>query len=162
ALAQSLNVPTLKILEETGLDNAKEFAEGLGVKFNEDKIMIGDAIGETDTNTTTLELAGAFRAYGNEGIYNDPYTVTKIEYLDGEVVDLKPESAAAMSDYTAYMVTDMLKSVMTEGTGTEANVGHLPVAGKTGTTNLSGKQGSPDSWFTGYTSNYTISVWTGG
>src|SRR5699024_854988 len=106
ALAQSLNVPTLKILEETGLDNAKEFAEGLGVKFNEDKIMIGDAIGGTDTNTTPLELAGAFRAFGNEGIYNDPYTVTKIEYPDGEVVDLKRESEAAMSDYQATMVPD--------------------------------------------------------
>lgn len=162
ALTWSLNVPTLKILEETGLDNAQAFAEGLGIEFADDKLDIRDAIGGTGTNTTPMQLAGAFRAFGNDGIYNEPYAVVKVEYPDGTVVDLKPEPEAAMSDFTAYMVTDMLKSVITEGTGTQANIPGLHVAGKTGTTNLKGKDGSPDSWFTGYTTNYTISVWTGG
>src|SRR5699024_8055337 len=94
------------------------------------------AIGGAETVTTPLQLAGAYRAFGNEGIYNEPYAVTKVEFTDGKVVDLKPEPEAAMSDYTAYMITDMLKSVMDEGTGREANIPDLPVAGKTGTTNL--------------------------
>ncbi|HLR79951.1 MAG TPA: PBP1A family penicillin-binding protein [Bacillota bacterium] len=161
ALTHSLNVPTVKTLEETGLDQAKEFAEGLGIEFANDKIDIRDAIGGTETVTTPLQLAGAYRAFGNEGIYNEPYAVTKVEFPDGKVVDLKPEPEAAMSDYTAYMITDMLKSVMDEGTGREANIPDLPVAGKTGTTNLQDQSGSPDSWFAGYTTNYTISIWTG-
>src|SRR5699024_4433373 len=70
------------------------------------------------------------------------YAVTKVEFPDGKVVDLKPEPEAAMSDYTAYMITDMLKSVMDEGTGREANIPDLPVAGKTGTTNLQDQSGS--------------------
>src|SRR5699024_5420529 len=111
ALTHSLNVPTVKLLDETGLSNAKEFAEGLGIKFKDDDINIRDGIGGTGTNVTPLQLAGAFRPFGNEGIYNEPYAVEKVEFPDGTVVDLRPESEPAMSDYTAYMVTDMLKSV---------------------------------------------------
>src|SRR5699024_6886846 len=56
---------------------------------------------------------------------------------------------------------DMLKSVVTSGTGTNANIPHLPVAGKTGTTNVEGKEGANNSWFVGYTTNFSIAVWTG-
>lgn len=161
ALTHSLNVPTVKILEESGLDQAKKFAEGLGIQFANDKIDIRDAIGGTETEVTPLQLAGAYQPFGNEGIYNEPYAVTKVEFPDGKIVELKSEPEAVMSDYTAYMITDMLKSVMKEGTGREANIPDLPVAGKTGTTNLKNVSGSPDSWFAGYTTNYTISIWTG-
>lgn len=161
ALEQSLNVPAVKTFDEIGMDRGKEFAEGLGIEFDKDQLTIGEAIGGSSTNTTTVEMAGAYSAFGNEGIYTEPYTVTKVEFPDGSVVDLKPESEAAMSDYTAYMVTDMLKSVVQNGTGTLANIPELPVAGKTGTTNVAEKEGSNNSWFTGYTTNYTISIWTG-
>lgn len=162
ALNQSLNVPALKTLEETGYSNAQKFAEGLGIKFANDQMSIRDAIGGTSTEVSPLQLAGAYRAFGNEGIYNDPYAVTKVEFPDGRIVELKPEPEEAMSDYTAYMITDMLKSAISEGTGTLANIPGLDVAGKTGTTNLEKVEGSPDSWFSGYTTNYTIAVWTGG
>ncbi|MEC5422496.1 PBP1A family penicillin-binding protein [Virgibacillus sp. C22-A2] len=162
AMNQSLNVPAVKTLDETGYAEAKSFAEGLGINFADDQITIRDAIGGSKTNVTPLQLAGAYRAFGNEGIYNEPYAVTMIEFPDGKTVDLKPEPEAAMSDYTAYMITDMLKTVVTDGTGTPANVPGLQVAGKTGTTSLEDESGSPDSWFSGYTTNYTISIWTGG
>ncbi|MYL42007.1 PBP1A family penicillin-binding protein [Virgibacillus salexigens] len=161
ALNQSLNVPAVKTLEEVGYENAKKFAESLGIKFADDKMTIGDAIGGTSTTVNPLQMAGAYRAFGNEGIYNEPYAVTKVEFPDERTVETKPESEAVMADYTAYMMTDMLKSAISEGTGKLADIPSLPVAGKTGTTNLSDKEGSPDSWFSGYTTNYTISVWTG-
>ncbi|WP_156289207.1 transglycosylase domain-containing protein [Oceanobacillus salinisoli] len=162
ALEQSLNVPTVKVFEEVGANNAQTFAESLGIRFADDQINIRDAIGGTATNVTPLQLAGAYRAFGNEGIYNEPYAVTKVEFPDGEVVDLTPEPEVVMADYTAYMVTDMLKSVVQNGTGTAANIPGLPVAGKTGTTNLEDESGSPDAWFAGYTTNYTIAAWSGG
>ncbi|MFZ3578137.1 PBP1A family penicillin-binding protein [Virgibacillus sp. DJP39] len=161
ALAKSLNVPALKTLEEVGIDKAQPFAESLGIKFNDDKMAIGDAIGGTKTGTSPLTLAGAYRAFANEGIYNEPYAVTKVEFPDGSEVDVKPEPKPVMSDYTAYMISDMLKTAITEGTGVNANIPGLQVAGKTGTTNKDGLDGPKDSWFTGYTTNYTISVWTG-
>src|SRR5699024_5622462 len=149
ALTESRNVPTVKLLEEIGLNEAKEFAEGLGMEFDDDNISLSDTIGGTETGVTPLQLTGSYSPFGNEGIYNDAYNVTKFEYRYGQVVDLKPDPKKVMSDYTAYMITDMLKSVVEEGTGQAANVPNLPVAGKTGTTNLAGQEGAPDAWFAG-------------
>lgn len=156
ALTHSLNIPAAKTLEELGSDVVKPFAESIGLTFNENPLNPRDAIGGTDNGTNPLELAGAFRAFGNEGIYNEPFAVTKVEFPDGKEVDLTPDSSAVMEDYTAYMVTDMLKDVISEGTGQSAQISGLPAAGKTGTTNE-----SKDVWFVGYTTNYTLSVWTG-
>ncbi|WP_405101881.1 transglycosylase domain-containing protein [Oceanobacillus sp. FSL H7-0719] len=159
ALSLSLNVPAVKLIEEVGYDNAKEFGAKLGIQVP-DNLMLTDAIGGAETQVSPLDMAGAFRAFGNEGIYNEPYAVTSIEFPDGSTVDLRPESEAAMKDSTAYMVTDMMKSVMTNGTWTGGSLNGLPVAGKTGTTNLDdGSAG--DRWFTGYTTNYTIAAWVG-
>lgn len=161
ALVQSLNVPAAKTLEEIGSERVKTFAENLGIEFATDVLDPRDAIGGTSTNVSPLQLAGAFSAFGNEGIYTEPYAVEKVEFPDGSVIDLKPEPEAVMADYTAYMITDMLKDVVTEGTGQTANIPSLPVAGKTGTTNLENKPGANNSWFVGYTTNYSIGVWTG-
>ncbi|MFG6114558.1 PBP1A family penicillin-binding protein [Halobacillus sp. MO56] len=162
ALYRSLNNPAVKTFQEVGPDKVLPFAEGLGIEVNKDKFYPSDAIGGGRTTATPKELAGAYAAFGNEGVFNEPYAVTKVELPNGEEFDLKPEPKAAMSKYTAYMVTDMLKSVMTNssGTGREANIPGLPVAGKTGTTNF-GDDVTPDAWFNGYTTNYTISTWTG-
>src|SRR5699024_11167001 len=160
-LVHSLNVPTINTFMEVGADRAKEFAEDLGIEFADEHIGPFDVIGGSKTEVSPLQLAGAFSAFGNEGIYTEPYAVVKVEFPDGSVVDLKPEPEAVMSDYTAYMVTDMLKSVLSSGTGTNANIPDLPVAGKTGTTNVKGKSGANNSWFSGYTTNFTIAVWTG-
>src|SRR5699024_5966697 len=106
----------------------------------------------------------AFSAFGNGGLYSEPFTVTRVEYPDGKIVDLTPQPDAVMADYTAYMVTDMLKDAITKGTGqTYANIPNLPVAGKTGTTNLPDDLGggANNSWFVGYTTNFTVSVWVG-
>lgn len=167
ALKESINVPTVKLFDEIGKESgyqqSKEFAERLGIKFANDSINVREAIGGHETDVNPLQLAGAFRPFGNEGIYNEPYAVTRVEFPDGKVVELQPEPKAVMADYTAYMVTDMLKDVLTSGSGTSANIPSLPVAGKTGTTNLPDNLGggANNSWFVGYTTNYTISAWVG-
>ncbi|MFD1450020.1 MULTISPECIES: transglycosylase domain-containing protein [Oceanobacillus] len=162
ALQQSLNVPAVKLMEEVGRENSKEFAERLGIQFDEGTLDVRDAIGGTSAQVSPLQMAGAYRAFGNNGEYAEPYAVTKVEFPDGRVVDLTPDSEKVMEDYTAYMVTDMLKSVVSSGTGTNAAVPGLDVAGKTGTTTMDKQEGNPDSWFVGYTTNYTIAAWTGG
>lgn len=156
ALAKSYNVPAVKTFQEVGSERVHEFGTNLGINFPNETVDFLDVIGGTDTNVTPLELASAYSAFANEGNYTEAYTITKVEFQDGTTVDLTPEPEQAMEDYTAYMVTDMLKTAITEGTGTNANIPGLDVAGKTGTTN-----GPKDSWFTGYTSKYTISAWTG-
>ncbi|CQR46659.1 Penicillin-binding protein 1A/1B [Paraliobacillus sp. PM-2] len=161
ALKWSLNVPALKTLEAVGLSKAEAFANGLGIQISETPV-ITDGIGGGGSEATPLEIAGAYSAFGNGGIYSEPYAVTKVVFNDGHSEELKSDPEAAMSDATAYMITDMLKDVVEGGTGTRAKVAGLPMAGKTGTTNLTnGKTGSPDAWFAGYTRNYSIAIWSG-
>lgn len=168
ALAKSRNIPALKALQAVGLNRAKQFANKLGMGF--DKIYESYAVGGLEKGVSPLQMAGAYSAFGNNGVYIKPHAVTKIVFPDNTEMDLTPKPKVAMKDYTAYMITDMLKSVVQYGTGTLANVPGLHVAGKTGTTNypedVARKYGLPsnavpDSWFVGYTPNYTAAVWTG-
>lgn len=126
--------------------------------------------GDANVGVSSLTMAGAYSAFGNNGTYNDPHFVTSIEFNDGTKLDLTPKSKSAMSDYTAFMITDMLKTAVNTGTGQLAKVPNVEVAGKTGTTNFQESDiqkyniapgGVPDSWFVGYTPQYTAAVWTG-
>lgn len=162
ALQWSYNIPAVKAFLEVGEDRAKEFAEKLGIPL--DQIYPSYAIGGFNKGVSPLQLAGAYAAFGNEGIYHKPYTVRKIVYPNGKEIDLSSKPVKAMNDYTAYMMTDMLKTVVKEGTGRLANIPGLPLAGKTGTTNLPENirgDGTSDAWFVGYTTRYAAAVWTG-
>ncbi|MDM5294159.1 PBP1A family penicillin-binding protein [Peribacillus simplex] len=170
ALARSLNIPALKTLQAVGLDRARDFAVDLGMPFK-NEISESAAIGGGQ-DVSTLELAGAYSSFGNNGIYNKPHSVTKIVLRDKTTIKNKTESKPVMKDSTAFIVTDMLKSVIKEpyGTGRLANIPNLPVAGKTGSTNFTPDQrarnnipasGVKDSWMAGYTTNYTVAVWAG-
>lgn len=155
ALYQSYNTTAYKAFDEVGAEKAYEFAEGLGMKMPE-HLVPADSIGGGKLETNPLEMAGAFTAFGNEGIYNEPHSVKKVVMSDGEEIEINPESRVAMSDYTAYMITDVLKDVPRIGTGSRYTNVSVPVAAKTGTTN-----DDKDSWLVGYSTNFTISVWSG-
>lgn len=167
ALQWSRNIPTLKLFQNVGADKAEEFAVDLGIEL--DPFVESAAIGGVN-GTSPLEMAGAYAAFGNEGVYTKPFAVEKIVYPDGEEWKRDDsESKTVMHDYTAYMVTDMLKTVVTSGTGTQVNIPGLPIAGKTGTTNFAQEtleqynitNALAGSWFVGYTPQYSLAIWTG-
>src|SRR5699024_11995091 len=81
-LTQFLIVPTLKHEEDVGIDQSQEFVEGLGIDFGDESAVLADAIGD-GTDTTPMDVAGAYAAFGNEGMYTEPYTVTEVEFPDG-------------------------------------------------------------------------------
>ncbi|MDQ1143962.1 penicillin-binding protein 1A [Bacillus sp. SORGH_AS 510] len=168
ALQWSYNIPALLTLREVGMGDAKTFAEGLGLTFDHEQVYESYAIGSNTVNP--LEMAGAYSAFGNNGVYNKPHFVQKVVFPDGKVVNFTPKPKQVMHDYTAYMVTDMLRTVVNSGTGTTANVPGIDVAGKTGTTNFDDKtiaqfgypsKATNDSWMVGYTPQYSMAVWTG-
>ena len=168
ALQHSYNIPALLTMREVGMDNAKKFAEQLGITFKDNQVYESYSIGSNTVDP--LDIAGAYSAFGNGGVYNQPHFVQKVISPDGKEVSFAHEPKRVMQDYTAYMVTDMLRTVVNAGSGTTANVAGLDVAGKTGTTNFDektrAKYGYPsssanDSWFAGYTPQYTMAVWTG-
>lgn len=170
ALARSRNIPALKAFRAAGAENAQEFAVNLGIPL--DNILESYAVGGLEDGISSKQLAGAYSAFGNEGVYNEPHAVRFFTLKDGTKINMEPESEVVMQDYTAFLISDMLKDVVSSsyGTGSMANVSGLPIAGKTGTTNYTAEQreqydipkgAAPDAWFAGYTTNYTIAIWTG-
>ncbi|MBY6038307.1 PBP1A family penicillin-binding protein [Fictibacillus nanhaiensis] len=163
ALVNSYNIPAIKTFMEVGSEDAVKFAKQLGIPI--ESAHPAYAIGGFKHGPSPLELAGAYTAFGNKGVYHKPTTLRKVKFTDGYEKKFESKPVAAMHDYTAYMITDMLKDVVTRGTGTLAAIPGLEVAGKTGTTNMPEgvdiDKGSTDSWFAGYTTNYTAAVWTG-
>ncbi|QKS71133.1 PBP1A family penicillin-binding protein [Paenalkalicoccus suaedae] len=168
ALRDSLNVPAVKALDEAGIDAAGDFASGIGIPV--DTVQQSYALGSN--TVSSYEMAGAYAAFGNGGTYNEPHTVRKIEFPDGQVIEVTPEPEVAMQDYTAFMISDMLKDVLTDGTGTRAAVSGVPIAGKTGSSNFDSETRErlnlspdanviPDAWFVGYSTDLTAAVWTG-
>jgi penicillin-binding protein 1A len=170
ALVESTNTTAVQTFQDVGAEEATDFANKLGFDLDPDTTYPAYAIGGFETGISPLTLAGAYQSFGNGGVYTKPTTIRKVEFPDGRVIEVDPEPKAAMKDYTAYMITDMLKDVMARGTGKQANISGLHLAGKTGTTNfdkeLREKYGMPsdatkDAWMTGYTTTYTAAVWTG-
>ncbi|GKV55404.1 penicillin-binding protein 1A/1B [Sporosarcina sp. NCCP-2222] len=169
ALYRSRNIPAVKIFEEVGTQKSGDFARKLGLPY--EKLNSAHSIGGGEYDFSTVQIAGAYSAFGNGGIYTKPHAVKKIIMRDGKTErNMTPDPVNAMKDSTAYMVTDMLRDVLTLGTGKTANVSGLDIAGKSGTTNYSSDTKNkynlkntdvPDSWFAGYTTNYTIAVWGG-
>lgn len=171
ALYTSRNVPAVKTLREVGFDKAKDFINKLGVET--DVVYESSAIGGGIT-MSPIQMAASYAAFGNNGVYNDPHSVYKIVYRDGETTKTyKKDPVVAMSDYTAYMVTDILRDVVSNkrnATASAAIISGLDIAGKTGTSNYTDEDFTkynlpetsvPDSWFTGYSTNYSISIWSG-
>lgn len=177
ALVESRNVPAAKLFEDVGADNIAEFLSRLNIQY--ESIEQANSI-SSNTSTqegskygiSSLKLAAAYAAFANGGTYHEPQYVNKIVFEDGseEVEAFKTKGTKAMEETTAYMVTDILKGVITSGTGTNAAINGLYQAGKTGTSNYSKEDierinspysVTPDSTFAGYTKTYSLAVWTG-
>lgn len=173
ALVDSRNVPTFKIFTEVGQENVKSFLKSVGLS-NYHSLVKDNRVYESDSFSGTLspvDLAGSYATFANGGDYTEPYTVSKVVAADGEEIDLTPSTNQAISDYTAYMITDMLKDVA--GTGSTSRLVGIPgvsQAGKTGTSNYAAADKEaynipsgavPDSTYVGYTTNYSVSVWSG-
>ena len=172
ALYASRNIPAVKTFKEVGADRSKQFLANVGIKT--DSLVESDAIGGGKVTISPVQMAASYAAFGNNGTYNDAHAITKVVFRDGKTSkSYKPEPKIAMSDYTAYMVTDILRDVVSNkrnASAPRASVSGVDIAGKTGTTNYSSdefskynlKSGSvPDSWFAGYSTNYSIAIWGG-
>ena len=182
AIQQSRNVPAVKALEAVGLDAAKEFLKGLGIYYPQ--LYYSNAISSSTSDSdekygaSSEKMAAAYAAFANGGIYYEPQYINKIEFNDGTTQTYSSSSTRAMKETTAYMMTSMLKTVLTYGTGTEAAISGVYQAGKTGTSNYSDDEleeieestgiynsvvgtMAPDELFVGYTTQYSMAVWTG-
>lgn len=160
AVTKSLNVPAVKTLSEVGVGRAKDFAKRCGIEFDDKDDSLALALGGFTYGVSPLQIAGAYSCFASGGIYNTPTLIKKITDRNGlTVYEYRQDSRRVMSEANAYILTSMLKSVVTEGTGHRLNTLDIPIAGKTGTVGLA--NGNRDAWMAGYTPEYTAVVWQG-
>ena len=157
---RSINTVAVRILQKLGASRSYDFMEqNLGMDLDTSDLGPSPlALGGLTVGVTTEQVAAAYGAFLNNGIYTPPRTIVRIESNDHSevIVDTGNQSRPAMKESTAYMMTQMLRNAVQHGTGTEAQISGMHVAGKTGTTT-----NKCDRYFAGFTPYYSAAVWTG-
>ena len=178
ALQQSRNVPAVRALEKVGLKKAQKFLSNMGIDYP--KMVYANAISSNTSDSSSKygasseKMAAAYATFANGGTYYKPQYVNRVVFSDGTTKNFDTSGTRVMKETTAYMMTDMLKSVITAGTGYNAYISGIYHAGKTGTSNYADNElkkltkdysyssiVTPDELFVGYTTQYSMAVWTG-
>lgn len=154
ALAQSRNIPALKLANKTGIKNVIDYAERFGITSKLPPYL-PVALGSAEI--TLLEQTSAYSVFPNDGVRVTPRYITRVTDYEGRVLEEDfPEVKDVITERTARIMTSMLREVVLHGTGIAAAKLPFAVAGKTGTTN-----DFTDAWFVGFTPNMTCGVWVG-
>ena len=184
ALTNSINVVSVKILEQIGVGAAIDYAKKLGITS---PLAANLTLALGSSSVTPLELTAAYGVFASGGYRATPYVITRVEDADGRVleeaappviptfanqstatltdadirtgsdtVSARPGAVPVIAPETAFIITNLMESVVTSGTGQRARALGRPVAGKTGTTN-----DMKDAWFVGYVPQLVAGVWVG-
>jgi penicillin-binding protein 1A len=155
ALANSVNIAAVNVLEDVGPANVVDWAKALGIESTL-KPDLSLALGSYEVKP--MELAGAYATFAAGGMYEEPRVVTRIVGPDGKDVELKPPPPPrrVLEPAEAFIITSMMESVVDHGTAQKAKVLGRRVAGKTGTSNE-----AKDTWFAGFSPEIATVVWVG-
>jgi len=158
-LRKSLNLISVRMVQQdiAPSEQVKRTAQRMGISTD---IRAVDALALGTSEVYPLEMVAAYAAYANKGVYSKPFAITKIEDRYGNVLkEYFPERTEVLSEETAYLMTNLMQTVMDRGTGGSARWKYKfnrPAAGKTGTT-----QGWSDAWFVGFTPQIAAGGWFG-
>lgn len=161
ALKRSINIPTIKLAREVGVDKIVANAEKMGISTLVDSGAYSDvnlamALGGLSKGVNPLEMASAYGVLATNGLYSKPIALLKIVDREGKVLyQAKPQTKRVIDATSAYLTTNMLEDVLVSGTAGGMGIGR-PAAGKTGTTDT-----YIDAWFVGYTPDLSTAVWVG-
>ena len=174
AVEQSVNVISVKTLQSIGLQTSMEYLSKMGIinredpskdnfvtsaenKSSNDENLSALGLGGMTRGLTPLEMTAAYGTIANQGTYVEPISFTKILDKDGQVLlENTPEQNVVVSPQVAYIMADILRTKVTNGIASKAQISNMPTAGKTGTT-----QDQADAWFIGFTPYYVAGVWIG-
>ena len=153
-LTKSRNVITVKILNKIGVNYAIKYARKMGIQSD---LTPNLSLALGSSGVSLMELTRAYAAFANGGMLVKPFYINRILDRSGHVIEEnQPDTAPVISKETAFVMTDLLRAVVSEGTGWRIRALKRPVAGKTGTTN-----DLRDAWFMGYTPDLVTGVWVG-
>lgn len=178
AIQESRNIPAVKTLEAVGLDESLKFLNRIGINYPEmfyvNAFSSNTSKSGNEYGASSEKMAAAYAAFANGGTYYKPQYVNRVIFSDGTEKTFSNNGSKAMKETTAYMMTDMMKTVLQSGTGTNAAISGVYQAGKTGTSNYADDElakltkpyyyssiVTPDELFVGYTPKYSMAVWTG-
>lgn len=161
ALEHSLNVVAVKVAQQVSPDKVLYYAHLMGINtlvtsgYTNDR-NLAMALGGLTRGVIPLEIVSAYGVLANQGVRAEPVSIIKVVDRNGKVLEQsQPKEKAVINERSAYLLTDMMRGVLTHGTGAGANIGR-PSAGKTGTTN-----DYKDAWFVGFTPDLVAGVWMG-
>lgn len=174
SVEQSINVNSVKTLEAIGVNTSMEYLARLGIinpdnpendsfvsrsesKISNDENLSALGLGGMTKGLTPLEMTAAYGAIANSGTYNEPIAFTKILDKNGNLLlENTPNKNHVVAPEIAFIMSDILRTTVSNGIAGRAQMPNMPVAGKTGTT-----QDKADIWFVGYTPYYVTGVWIG-
>jgi len=154
ALAHSLNIPAVHLLEQVGIQAGAQMVRRFGIT-NPMAPSLPSALGASEASL--LEMVSAYSSFPNKGIRMQPHMIRKVYSRDGSLLEeWEKTSSKVTSEYVALTMVDMMRGVVNGGTASGAQAAGQPLGGKTGTVN-----DHTDVWFIGYTPTYTTGVWMG-
>lgn len=162
AVQWSINTYAVQLLDKIGIQKAFDMGKSLGLPLidtpgKNDLALAPLSLGGLTRGVTPVQMAAAYGSFGNGGLYIEPHFITRIEDSNGvKIYEYKPQYTRAMSQETAWLMNNMLQTVVSSGTGTNARVPGIPTGGKTGTS-----EDNRDCWFCGFTPMYSSAVWMG-
>jgi len=161
ALKNSLNVAAVSLLGQIGIQAGRDYLKKVGIPLDQKDSNLALALGGMTYGVSPVQLAAAYAPFGNGGIFYSPYFIERILDANGVLVyEHRREGSRVLSAQTAYLMTDLLQSVTSSGTGAKLSALNVPVAGKTGTVNMQGG-GNRDIWMAAYTAELSVAAWMG-
>ncbi len=162
SICDSLNIPSVKVLDMVGIDNAKELANKFGIKFDKNDNGLALALGGFTKGVNLKDLTNAYLPFVNDGKYDKARFIKKIVDADGKTLyEHITNSTQVIGTDTAYLMTDMLKTACHNGTSRKLSSLNYDVAGKTGTVAIKGTNNNTDAYSIAYTTKHTMGVWIG-
>ncbi|MBQ7307328.1 MAG: transglycosylase domain-containing protein [Clostridia bacterium] len=162
AVEKSLNIPSVKVLQMLGLDNGKNFARKVGIEFSNSDNNYALALGAMTQGVNLRDLVGSYTILCNNGYYSKPTFISKIEDSSGRPIYINNDlQNKVISQETAFLMTDILKSSTKNGTSKRLSDIPFDVAGKTGTHGIKNTNLNTDAYSLGYTTEHLFGVWFG-
>ena len=162
ALAKSLNIPAVKIMEKLGTEKAFEFLNNLDISVSESD-GLATALGGMTYGINIKQLCSAYQSFANNGYYKKLSCIDKIYDKEGKIIydSSSKSNKRIMSEENAYLLTKMLQNAVKEGTAKKLSDLNCEIAAKTGTVSASDSKFNTDAWCVSYTKNITSVIWQG-
>lgn len=161
ALTSSLNVAAVSLLNQIGVQAGRDYLQKVGIPLDERDANLSLALGSMTYGVSPVELAAAYAPFGNGGLFHGAHFITKITDANGRVLyQHRDKGTRVLKATSAYLMTSVLQSVTARGTGAKLSAAGTPVAGKTGTVNMTGG-GNRDIWMAAYNSEISCAFWMG-